>query len=282
MRFRTRRTADGVEVPALLDPERGAIALSDVVPGFDGDLMGLWAHPAFPNLKSAMAEASDDSYFDPGPAGPPYRRPRKIWGIGLNYREHASDLAESVPEEPASFLKGDHTIVGQGDEIAIPVQSSHTTSEAELGLVVGRTCRNVSEEHALDYIAGVCPILDQTAEDILRRNPRFLTRAKNFPGFFSFGPDIVTLDEVLDQVGSLEAIRVSTVLNGEVARENTIENMRFGLRYLVSFHSKVMPLFPGDIIATGTPGAVKISPGDVVECRISGVGTLSNPVVAER
>jgi 2-keto-4-pentenoate hydratase/2-oxohepta-3-ene-1,7-dioic acid hydratase in catechol pathway len=209
----------------------------------------------------------------------PYRHPRLIWGIGLNYLDHAADLSERVPEEPASFIKGDHTIIGPGDPIPVPMQSERTTTEAEMGLVIGSYCRNVSEEDALRHVLGVVPVLDQTAEDILQRNPRFLTRSKNFPGFFSFGPEIVPLDEVVEVVGSLEDVAVSTVVNGSEIRTNTVANMRFSPAFLISFHSKVMPLYPGDIISPGTPGAIHVQPGDTAECRIPGVGTLVNPVV---
>jgi 2-keto-4-pentenoate hydratase/2-oxohepta-3-ene-1,7-dioic acid hydratase in catechol pathway len=185
-----------------------------------------------------------------------------------------------MPDEPASFLKGDHTIIGPDEPIPIPPQSSRTTAEAELGLVIGRYCRGVEVEEGLAYVMGVCPLLDQTAEDILERNPRFLTRAKNFPGFFSFGPAIVPLAEAVRAAGSLADVEVSTVLNGEVRRRNVVARMRYDPAFLISFHSKVMPLFPGDIILTGTPGAVHVRPGDVVECRIPGVGVLRNPVVA--
>ncbi len=231
----------------------------------------------------AAAESAGDSVFravEDVRFGAPYRRPRKLWGIGLNYVEHAADLTASMPDEPASFLKGDHTIIGPDEPIPIPPQSARTTAEAELGLVIGRYCRGVEVEEALAYVMGVCPLLDQTAEDILERNPRFLTRAKNFPGFFSFGPAIVPLAEALRAAGSLADVEVSTVLNGEVRRRNVVARMRYDPAFLVSFHSKVMPLFPGDIISTGTPGAVHIRPGDVVECRIPGVGVLRNPVVA--
>jgi 2-keto-4-pentenoate hydratase/2-oxohepta-3-ene-1,7-dioic acid hydratase in catechol pathway len=193
--------------------------------------------------------------------------------------DHAADLSESVPEEPASFVKGDHTIIGPGDDIPLPQQSRRTTSEAELGIVIGSYCRDVSEEEALDHVLGVVPVLDQTAEDILQRNPRFLTRSKNFPGFFSFGPEIVPLDEVVAHAGSLEDVEVSTVVNGGERRTNTVSHMRFSPAYLISFHSQVMPLYPGDILSPGTPGAIHVRPGDVVECRIPGVGTLVNPVV---
>jgi 2-keto-4-pentenoate hydratase/2-oxohepta-3-ene-1,7-dioic acid hydratase in catechol pathway len=207
---------------------------------------------------------------------PLYRRPRKIWGIGLNYVEHAGDLDETAPsEEPASFMRPDTTIIGPEEEIRLPEQSQRVTAEAELGLVIGREAKNVSEEEAPSVVAGFTTVLDMTAEDILRRNPRYLTRAKSFDTFFSFGPELVTTDEIGD-VGALE---VSTVLNGEVRRRNTVSNMTFPPYWLVAFHSRIMRLLPGDVISTGTPGAVVIREGDVAECRISGFRPLANPVV---
>jgi 2-keto-4-pentenoate hydratase/2-oxohepta-3-ene-1,7-dioic acid hydratase in catechol pathway len=208
--------------------------------------------------------------------GPLYRRPRKIWGIGLNYVEHAGDLSESAPsDEPASFMRPDTTIIGPGEEILLPEQSERVTAEAELALIIGREARDVSEEEAPSVVAGLTSVLDMTAEDILRKNPRYLTRAKSFDTFFSFGPELVTPDEIAD----LEALEVSTVLNGEVRTSNTVSNMTFSPWWLVSFHSRVMTLLPGDVISTGTPGAVVIEEGDVAECRINGFEPLSNPVV---
>ncbi|CAN5197467.1 fumarylacetoacetate hydrolase family protein [soil metagenome] len=206
---------------------------------------------------------------------PLYRRPRKLWGIGLNYVEHADDLSETAPsEEPASFMRPDTTIIGPGEGILLPRQSERVTGEAELGLIIGREARDVSEEDAPSVVAGLTAILDMTAEDILRRNPRYLTRAKSFDTFFSFGPQLVTLDEV----GEIGDLTVATVLNGEVQRENVVSNMTFSPWSLVSFHSKVMTLLPGDVISTGTPGAVRIRDGDVLSCRINGFEPLSNPV----
>jgi 2-keto-4-pentenoate hydratase/2-oxohepta-3-ene-1,7-dioic acid hydratase in catechol pathway len=215
-----------------------------------------------------MLPASQAAY------GPLYRHPRKIWGIGLNYRDHAADLSAPFPSEPASFMKGDHTIIGPGDAIQLPHESERVTAEAELGVIIGRECRFVSQDDAPAVIAGYCLILDMTAEDILQRNPRFLTRAKNFDTFFSFGPQLITPDEVLDVL----RLRVGTWRNGELHRENLVANMAFPPFYLVSFHSQVMTLYPGDIISTGTPGAVVIEHGDVAECRIESMGSLGNPV----
>ena len=117
--------------------------------------------------------------------GPLYRHPRKIFGIGLNYGDHAADLAEKTPStEPASFFKPDTTIIGPGDNIKIPLQSESTTAEAELGLIFGKTCTDVEREDWLSVIAGFTTIIDMTAEDILKRNPRYLTLSKSFESFF--------------------------------------------------------------------------------------------------
>ena len=269
------------ELAAVIDPGRGVALVRDLIPGYTGDVLDVLVSGSLEKIQAAAAGAPASVFRDPEAVtfGAPYRHPRMLWGIGLNYLEHASDLAEAVPDEPASFIKGDHTIIGPGEEIPIPWQSERTTAEAELGVVIGRYCRNVEPEDALSYVAGVVPVLDQTAEDILERNPRFLTRSKNFPGFFSFGPRIVPLAEVVRVAGSLADVEVSTVINGEMHRSNTVSNMRYDPAFLISFHSKVMPLYPGDIISTGTPGAVQIRPGDVAECRIPGVGVLKNPVV---
>lgn len=269
------------EVAVVVDPERGVVPAADVAEWAQGDLLAVIRSGRVPDLMRAAQEAPDSAFRarDAVRFTAPYRHPRLVWGIGLNYRDHAADLSEDVPEEPASFIKGDHTIIGPGDPIPLPPQSERTTSEAEMGIVIGSYCRNVSEEEALDHVLGVVPVLDQTAEDILQRNPRFLTRCKNFPGFFSFGPGIVPLDEAIAAAGSLEDIEVSTVVNGSETRTNTVAHMRFSPAFLISFHSKVMPLYPGDIISPGTPGAIHVRPGDVAECRIPGVGTLLNPVV---
>jgi 2-keto-4-pentenoate hydratase/2-oxohepta-3-ene-1,7-dioic acid hydratase in catechol pathway len=268
---------DGTEVPAVVVPARGVARVPDLLSGFAGDVRAVLVEDRLGELTKAVEAAADAMFVRESSVtfGAPYRHPRLIWGIGLNYVDHAADLSEQVPDEPASFIKGDHTVIGPGEEIPIPPQSSRTTAEAELGLVIGRYCRNVTEDEALDHVFGVTPVLDQTAEDILERNPRFLTRSKNFPGFFSFGPQIVPLAEVPD----LAAVEVSTVLDGAVHRSNAVSRMRYSPQFLVSFHSAVMPLYPGDIISTGTPGAVRIRPGTVAECRIPGVGVLTNPVV---
>lgn len=207
---------------------------------------------------------------------PLIRRPRKIWGIGLNYRAHAADLAETSPTtEPASFMKPDTAIIGYGDTIKIPKISEKTTAEAELGIVFGKTSKYVSKQDWQSAICGYVSILDMTAEDILRRNPRNLTQSKSFDTFISLGPILVTPDEVAD----VNSLLVKTVINGKTHEENVVSNMTFPPDQLVSYHSDIMTLLAGDILSTGTPGAVHLHDGDVVECHIDGFEPLINNVV---
>jgi 2-keto-4-pentenoate hydratase/2-oxohepta-3-ene-1,7-dioic acid hydratase in catechol pathway len=268
------------------DTEEAAVVLPDgVAPvrevygisGEGADLLSLLESGRFYELKEAydrrVIRGGASSRFSFAPLS---RRPRKIWGIGLNYVEHAGDLSESAPaDEPASFMRPDTTIIGPGDEVVLPAQSGRVTAEAELAVIIGREAKDVSEADAPSVVAGFTTVLDMTAEDILRKNPRYLTRSKSFDTFFSFGPELVTPDEIAD----VDALEVSTVLNGEVRRANTVSSMIFSPWWLVSFHSQVMTLLPGDIISTGTPGAVVIREGDVAECRIAGFEPLFNPVV---
>ena len=278
MRLRTLQ-ADGAACVALSD---GRLARVDRILG-DGpsDLFSLLESGPLERLSEAVAGGIDDAAcVDPeSPVGAPWTRPRKILGIGLNYGAHAGDLGEQAPRtSPASFIKGDHTIVGPGEPIVVPPGIGRVTAEAELGLVIGRTCHQVDVDDAMSYVAGVVAVLDQTAEEILLENPRFLTRVKNYPTFFSFGPDLITLDEVLAQ-GPLSELRVATVHNDAVHREDTVAGMTFSPAELLSFHSQVMPFYPGDILSTGTPGAVPIVPGDTVRCELGeDFASLTNPV----
>jgi 2-keto-4-pentenoate hydratase/2-oxohepta-3-ene-1,7-dioic acid hydratase in catechol pathway len=272
-------SSGGGSFAAGVDPARGVVRLSALPDPIGGAALDVIASVPPSEFSRRIAEAPPGLFVaaDTVTFLAPYRNPRKIWGIGLNYTAHADDLAAVYPDEPASFVKGDHTIIGPDDVIQLPVQSERVTAEAELGVVFGAECRDVEVGNALDYVWGVCPVLDQTAEDILQRNPRFLTRAKNFPGFFSFGPGITPLCDV---PGDLADVEVTTVRNGMAHRSNVVSNMIFSPELLISFHSKVFPWFPGDILSTGTPGAIVVGGGDVAECRIGPLGVLRNPVRA--
>ena len=283
MRLTTLRL-DGAEPGALVRPG-GAVPL----PALNQHLRTDWPETVQELLERGRVEELRDWVAGQDAAGldelvvpqeqlvyaPLYRRPRKIWGIGLNYVEHAADLSEKAPStEPASFLKPDTAIIGPGDPIRIPPQSQRTTAEGELGVVIGRECKDVDEADAPSVVAGFTTIVDMTAEDILEKNPRYLTRSKSFDTFFSFGPELVTVDEVDD----VDALEVATIHNGQVHRRNVVSNMTFRPWWLVAFHSRVMTLLPGDVISTGTPGAVHIRSGDTAGVQITGFRELTNPV----
>lgn len=209
--------------------------------------------------------------------GPLYREPSKIWGIGMNYVTEESELAQIPPgEEPVGFMKPTTALIGPGEAICVPEGFGEITAEAELAIIIGQACRGITEAEAPSVVAGFTTALDMTASDIHARNPRFLTRAKSFDTFLALGPELVTPDEI----GDVLDLEVATVWGGEVQHVNRIRNMRFRPWYTVAFHAAFMTLLPGDIILTGTPGAVVIRDGDVVECRVNGMQPLVNPVVA--
>ncbi|MFC4808720.1 fumarylacetoacetate hydrolase family protein [Paenibacillus sp. GCM10023250] len=209
---------------------------------------------------------------------PPLRTPPKIWGIGANYAEKAEAMAVTPPDgEPICFMKPATSLIGHGDAIVLPRGPERITAEAEIGIVIGRTCKYVAEADAMRVIAGFTPALDMTAQDVHARNPRFLGRSKCYDTFFSFGPELVTADEC----PAPEAWTVETVLNGEAAYRTEVSRMIYSIPRIVAYLSAMMTLQPGDVIMTGTPGSVPLRAGDVVECRLGGFAPLRNPVAAE-
>jgi 2-keto-4-pentenoate hydratase/2-oxohepta-3-ene-1,7-dioic acid hydratase in catechol pathway len=206
----------------------------------------------------------------------PYDAPPKIWLIGLNYKSHAEDINAVQPEEPGSFMKPASCMFEPEGTIELPPPevSNDVDAEGELAIILGQSCRYVPAEYVKDVIFGYTVTLDLTALDILSKNPRYLTRAKSIDTFFSFGPVIVTKDEIAD-VDSLEVI---TEHNGRVWSRDFVRNMRTRPYDLVRFHSDFMTLHPGDIISTGCPKGARIKAGDTVRGRIEGVGTIGAKV----
>jgi 2-keto-4-pentenoate hydratase/2-oxohepta-3-ene-1,7-dioic acid hydratase in catechol pathway len=266
---RLARTATG---EALVGDEDGFVPLSAADPACTSTADAL--RHGIPDPGAATADRIPESDIS---FGTPLESFGKLWGIGLNYADHASDLSEDPPEEPASFMKPSTVLRGPGGPIRLPPTeiSNRVTAEAELALVIGRTCRDVAEEDAMDVVAGFVPVIDMTAEDILQRNPRFLTRAKSFDSFLTVGPWL----ETPAAVGGLEDVEVRTVVNDEVLARNTVSEMHFPPAELVAFHSRVMTLEPGDLISTGTPGAIPIEPGDSVRAEVDQVGSVDADVV---
>lgn len=208
----------------------------------------------------------------------PYAFPPKIWCIGLNYKTHAEDINAIQPEEPGSFMKPASCMFQPGGTILLPPPdiSDDVDAEGELAVIIGRSCRFVPPDKAGRVVYGFTTTLDLTALDVLRKNPRYLTRAKSIDTFFSFGPVIVTADEVTD----LDALEVVTEHNGSVCSRDFVRNMKMRPLDLVAFHSNFFTLHPGDIVSTGCPKGARIKPGDNVRCRIDGIGQLSANVTA--
>jgi 2-keto-4-pentenoate hydratase/2-oxohepta-3-ene-1,7-dioic acid hydratase in catechol pathway len=206
----------------------------------------------------------------------PYSVPPKIWCIGLNYKTHAEDIDAQQPEEPGSFMKPASCMVQPGGEILLPPPeiSDDVDAEGELGVIIGRKCRFVPAAKAREVIYGFTTTLDLTALDVLRKNPRYLTRAKSIDTFFSFGPVVVTADEV----GDIDSLEVITEHNGRICSRDFVRNMKTRPLDLVAFHSNFFTLHPGDVISTGCPKGARIKAGDSVRARIDGVGELGATV----
>ena len=197
--------------------------------------------------------------------------PTKVIGVGRNYAEHADELGNDVPEFPLFFLKPSTAVIGASDGIVYPDTTDELHYEAELGVVIGRACRDVSEDEALDYVGGYTCVNDVTARDWQGRESQWF-RAKGGDGFCPIGPCIH--DEHVDDRG------IETRLNGETVQESTTALMHYGVAELVAEASRFVTLREGDVIATGTPeGVGAMEPGDTVEVEIEGIGTLENDVV---
>ena len=201
--------------------------------------------------------------------------PSKIVCVGRNYAEHAKELGNEVPLAPLLFLKAPSALIGHGDDIVIPHQSSQVEHEGELGVVIGRDCKNIrDDEDPFQYVLGYTCVNDVTARDIQRSDVQF-TRGKSFDTFCPVGPHIETELDVSD-------IRVTTTVNGVIKQDGRTSQMVFPVDFLIRYISRQMTLKAGDLIATGTPSGVsKLNPGDVCEITVEGIGTLSNKVVNE-
>lgn len=200
-----------------------------------------------------------------------------IWGAGLNYRGHSEDLNAPQPGSgPGSYLRPANCLIGNGGDIELPAQSKRVTAEAELGLVIGTACKNVSRTDWRSVVVGVTAVLDMTAEDVIRENPRYIPWAKGFDTFCSVGPVLVTLEEFTDD--ALASLRIATVRNGDTVASGTPSDMKYDLSFLVEYFTAGRTLVPGTVICTGTPGAAVITGGDTIQAVVEQVGALSHPV----
>jgi len=195
--------------------------------------------------------------------------PTKVVCVGLNYKDHAKELNMEPPKEPIIFLKPVSSIIYNNDSIKIPEMSSWVEYEAELAIVIKKTCKSVKKEDALDYVKGYTIVNDVTARDLQKRDVQW-TRAKSFDTFCPIGPKIVSgIDP--------HNLKIQLRVNGELRQDSNTKNMIFGVEEIIEFVSSVMTLHPDDVISTGTPpGVGPIVKGDVIEVEIEKIGILRN------
>lgn len=201
----------------------------------------------------------------------------KFMCIGLNYSDHAAETGAAIPEHPILFMKATSAVIGPNDKVMIPRGSTHTDWEVELGLVIGKTCKYVSPDDALDYVAGYFVANDVSERHFQLQLTGSWTKGKSCDTFGPIGPYLVTADEVPDP----QALSLGLSVNGKVMQEGSTSKMIFSVAEIISHLSQLMTLHPGDVISTGTPPGVGmgikpepvyLKDGDVMELWIEGLG----------
>jgi 2-keto-4-pentenoate hydratase/2-oxohepta-3-ene-1,7-dioic acid hydratase in catechol pathway len=212
-------------------------------------------------------------------------RPGKIVCVGLNYHDHAEEGGQDLPKAPLLFAKWPNTLIGDGEPIVLPEESSQVDYEAELGVVIATPAKHVSERDALDIVEGYICVNDVSARDLQFGDGQW-TRGKSPDTFCPVGPRLVPREEIDDP----QALAIRCVLNGQTMQDSSTSQMIFSVAEIIAYVTRVITLEPGDLIATGTPAGVGVfrdpkvllQDGDEVSVEIEGLGTLTNPVEKER
>jgi 2-keto-4-pentenoate hydratase/2-oxohepta-3-ene-1,7-dioic acid hydratase in catechol pathway len=269
----------GEEKPGLLDADGNLRDLSGHVADISGDTL---LPASLARLKALDVTSLPRVEGNPR-LGPCVGGTRKFNCIGLNYSDHAAETGAAIPPEPIVFMKAVSAIVGPGDAIEIPRNSLKTDWEVELGVVIGKPAKYVSESSAMDHVAGYCVINDVSERAFQAERQGQWTKGKSADTFGPTGPWLVTSDEVRDP----QALPMWLEVNGHRYQNGNTATMIYGVRYLVAYLSQFMSLQPGDIISTGTPPGVGLGqkppvylkPGDVVTLGIEGLGQQRQNVV---
>jgi 2-keto-4-pentenoate hydratase/2-oxohepta-3-ene-1,7-dioic acid hydratase in catechol pathway len=214
----------------------------------------------------------------------PIANPPRLFAIGLNYRAHAVESGLKLPDFPVVFFKLQTSIVGPGEAIVLPRNSTEPDYEAEMAFVIGKGGFRIPAEKWREHVYGYTMINDVSARDIQRSTTQW-SMSKSFPTFCPMGPAIVTADEIADP----HNLAIGLSINGEVLQNSRTDQLVFGIPALIEYLSSITPLLPGDIVSTGTPSGVGmgrkpprwLKPGDSVTVTVEGLGSLTNPVVAE-
>ena len=275
MRF-VRYGAPGREQPGMLDAEGRVRDLSGVMAEISGAALG-----ALPKLDPEKLPLVDGTPR----LGPPVAGIGKLIGIGLNYSDHAAEIGIEPPAEPVVFMKATSSIVGPDDDVVLPRGSTHAEWEVELGVVIGREAKYVSEAEALDYVAGYTIVNDVSERHFQTERSGQWTKGKSCDTFGPIGPWLVTPDAV----GNVQSLDMSADVSGERMQTGNTSTMIFTVAQIIAHLSEVMRLEPGDVIATGTPPGVGmgrnpkryLKPGDVMELEIRGLGRQRQTVRAD-
>lgn len=271
----------GAEKPGMMDAEGRIRDLSGVVADIAGDVLtpkGLAALAALDPASLPVVEGAVRY-------GPCVGRVGKFMCIGLNYADHAAETGAPIPKEPILFMKATSAINGPDDEVRIPRGSEKTDWEVELGVVIGKPAKYVTEAEALNHVAGYCVINDYSERAFQTERGGQWTKGKSQDTFGPIGPWLVTRDEVADP----QNLSMWLTVNGTTRQDGSTRTMVFGVAHLVSYLSQFMTLEPGDVISTGTPPGVGMGmkpptylrPGDVVELGIEGLGKQSQTLRAD-
>jgi 2-keto-4-pentenoate hydratase/2-oxohepta-3-ene-1,7-dioic acid hydratase in catechol pathway len=271
----------GQEKPGLLDANGKIRGLSGQIADVDGQALAPETLRRLAKLDPATLPIVDGSPR----LGCPVGSVSKFVAVGLNYADHAAEANMPLPSEPIIFFKATSCIVGPNDDVILPPGSTKGDWEIELGIVIGRTARYVEEREALDYIAGYCLVNDVSEREYQLERGGTWDKGKGFDTFGPVGPVLVTTDEL----GSPQSLEMWLDVNDQRMQTGSTKTMIFGVATLVSYISRIMTLFPGDIITTGTPPGVGmgkkpapiyLKPGDVMTLGIEGLGTQRQHVRA--
>jgi acylpyruvate hydrolase len=284
MRLVTYETGGQARVGAVIGDE--VVELYHVAPELPSSLKSLIASgvPADLADRVSSAPASARRPLAAVKLMQPIPDPGKVLCVGLNYYDHAEELGQSAPDYPSLFMRATTSLIAAGEPLIVPRVSDELDYEAELVIVIGKTCRDVSEADALDYVFGYTCMNEATVRDYQRKTSQW-TVAKNFDASGPIGPWITTADELPP---GAHGLRIRTILNGQLMQDASTAMMIFCIARIVSLLSEVLTLEPGDLISTGTPAGVGggrkppvwLKPGDTVTVDIEGVGVLTNPVAA--
>ncbi|AYM75150.1 FAA hydrolase family protein [Janthinobacterium agaricidamnosum] len=276
-----RYGAKGAEKPALIDADGAVRDLSGVLPDITAATLGKDGLAAL----AAIDIASLPVVANPGRIAPPWQGVGKFLCVGLNYADHAAESGMAVPAEPVLFMKATSAIVGANDAVVMPQDSKKSDWEVELGVVIGTTARYVSEAEALSHVAGYCVVNDLSEREYQLERGGQWDKGKGCDTFGPIGPWLVTADEVADP----QNLGLWLEVNGKRVQDGNTQTMVFCVANLVSYISRFMTLYPGDIISTGTPpgvgmgqkpSAVYLKPGDTMRLGIEGLGEQRQTVHA--